>query len=68
MAELRFDEEATKRLLALYVTPDMVSQRGDFLRALDPRPGERVLDVSSAQDSWRARSQRPWNREARSMA
>ncbi len=47
MAELRFDEEATKRLLALYVTPDMVSQRGEFLRALDPRPGERVLDVGS---------------------
>jgi arsenite methyltransferase len=47
MTELRFDEEATKRLLALYITPDMVSQRGEFLRALDPRPGERVLDVGS---------------------
>jgi len=47
MTELRFDEEATKRLLALYVTPDMVSQRGEFLRALDPKPGERVLDVGS---------------------
>jgi ubiquinone/menaquinone biosynthesis C-methylase UbiE len=47
MTELRFDEEATKRLLALYVTPDMVSQRGEFLRALDPKLGERVLDVGS---------------------
>ena len=47
MTELRFDEEATKRLLALYVTPDMVSQRGEFLRALDPKSGERVLDVGS---------------------
>ncbi len=47
MTELRFDEDATKRLLALYVTPDMVSQRGEFLRALDPKSGERVLDVGS---------------------
>jgi arsenite methyltransferase len=47
MTELRFDEEATKRLLALYLTPDMVSQRGEFLRALDPKSGERVLDVGS---------------------
>ncbi len=47
MTELRFDAEATRRLLALYVTPDMVSQRSEFLRALDPRSGERVLDVGS---------------------
>jgi len=47
MTELRFDEEATKRLLALYVTPDMASQRAEFLRALDPKSGQRVLDVGS---------------------
>ena len=47
MTELRFDEDATKRLLALYGTPDMVSQRGAFLRALSPKSGERVLDVGS---------------------
>ena len=47
MTELRFDEEETKRLLALYVTPDVASQRGEFLRMLDPKPGERVLDVGS---------------------
>jgi ubiquinone/menaquinone biosynthesis C-methylase UbiE len=47
MAELRFDEEAAKRLVALYVTPDIVSQRGEFLRALDPKSGERVLDVGA---------------------
>jgi hypothetical protein len=34
MTELRYDEEATKRLLAVYVTPDVVSQREQFLRAL----------------------------------
>jgi ubiquinone/menaquinone biosynthesis C-methylase UbiE len=47
MTELRFDEEATKRLLAVYVTPDVMAQREQFLRALAPRTGERVLDVGS---------------------
>jgi len=47
MTELRFDEEATKRLLAVYVTPDVIAQREQFVRALAPRPGERVLDVGS---------------------
>jgi len=47
MTELLYDEEATKRLLALYATPDIVAQRAQFLCALDPRPGERVLDVGS---------------------
>jgi len=47
MTELRFDEEATKRLIAMYVTPDVVAQREQFLRALAPRTGERVLDIGS---------------------
>ncbi|MDH3289100.1 MAG: methyltransferase domain-containing protein [Betaproteobacteria bacterium] len=47
MTELHYDEEATKRLLALYVTPDVVAQRAQFLRALEPRTSERVLDVGS---------------------
>jgi arsenite methyltransferase len=47
MTELRFDEATAKRLLAVYVTPDVVAQREQFLRALTPRPGERVLDVGS---------------------
>jgi len=47
MTELRFDEEATKKLLAVYVTPDVAAQREQFVRALAPRPGERVLDVGS---------------------
>jgi ubiquinone/menaquinone biosynthesis C-methylase UbiE len=45
MSELRFDDEATKRLLAVYVTPDVAAQRHAFLQALEPQPGERVLDV-----------------------
>lgn len=47
MPVLEYDTEATKRLLAIYVTPDVIAQRGQFLRALDARPGERVLDVGS---------------------
>jgi len=47
MTELRYDKDATKRLLAAYVTPDVAAQRDQFLRALRPRPGERVLDVGS---------------------
>ena len=47
MTDLRFDEKATKGLLALYVTPDVVAQRAQFLCALEPRTGERVLDVGS---------------------
>jgi len=47
MSELRYDEEATKRLLAAYLTPDVVAQREQFLRAVNPQPGERVLDIGS---------------------
>jgi len=47
MDVLEYDDEATQQLLALYVTPDVVAQRKDFLRALGLRPGERVLDVGS---------------------
>jgi ubiquinone/menaquinone biosynthesis C-methylase UbiE len=47
MTDLRFDEETTKGLLAVYVTPDVVAQRTEFLRVLGPRTGERVLDVGS---------------------
>jgi ubiquinone/menaquinone biosynthesis C-methylase UbiE len=45
MTELRYDEAATKRLLAIYSTPDVAAQREQFVRALAPQPGERVLDV-----------------------
>lgn len=47
MTALHYDEDATRRLLAAYVTPDVVAQREQFLRALSPRVGERVLDVGS---------------------
>jgi len=46
-AGLEFDEEASRRLEAIYVTPDVVAQRREFLGALELRPGERVLDIGS---------------------
>ena len=47
MTELHFDDQAAKGLLALYVTPDVVAQRAQFVGDLQPRVGERVLDVGS---------------------
>ena len=43
----QFDEVEAPRLMTLYVAPDIVSQREDFVRALYPPPGERVLDMGS---------------------
>ena len=47
MAILEYDNEATKRLLAIYITPDVEAQRNDFINAFEPQPGQRVLDVGS---------------------
>lgn len=47
MGRLEYDEEATRQLVGVYTTPDVVAQRQQVLAALNPRPGERVLDVGS---------------------
>lgn len=47
MGSLEYDEEASRRLLAVYTTPDVAAQREAFARALSPRSGERVLDLGS---------------------
>jgi ubiquinone/menaquinone biosynthesis C-methylase UbiE len=44
---LQFDEETSRRVEALYLTPDVVAQRSRVLRALELRAGERVLDIGS---------------------
>jgi SAM-dependent methyltransferase len=44
-ATLRFEGERAKALEAIYVTPDVVAQREAVLGALDPRPGESVIDL-----------------------
>jgi arsenite methyltransferase len=46
-AESVFDNTASRKLEAAYLTPDVVEQRHATLRALGLRPGERVLDVGS---------------------
>jgi len=47
MAILKYDNEATIKLLAIYTTPDVEAQRSDFINALELQPGQRVLDVGS---------------------
>jgi arsenite methyltransferase len=44
---MQFDEAASRALVASYKTDDVVEQRRAFLRALELRPGERVLDIGS---------------------
>lgn len=44
---LDFDEDASRRVESLYLTPDVVAQRCEILRALDLKQGERVLDIGS---------------------
>ncbi|MGH3565584.1 MAG: methyltransferase domain-containing protein [Pseudonocardia sp.] len=42
---LEFDEAAARHIERTYATPDVVAQRAEVLALLDPRPGERALDV-----------------------
>jgi arsenite methyltransferase len=44
-AMLQFDEESSRRLVAAYLTPDVVAQRRSVRGWLELGPGERVLDV-----------------------
>jgi arsenite methyltransferase len=44
---LQFDDTASRRIEATYVTPDVVVQRSVVRAALDLQPGEDVLDIGS---------------------
>lgn len=44
-AEEQFDEQASRTLTAIYLTPDVVAQREKVLALLAPRPGEQALDI-----------------------
>jgi len=44
---LEFDEAASRAVEAAYLTPDVVAQRCTIMKALEVRPGERVLDIGS---------------------
>jgi arsenite methyltransferase len=45
--ELQFDEETSRKVEALYLTPDVVAQRYQTLKALELHEGEHVLDIGS---------------------
>jgi len=56
---IAFDEQAARRIEAIYLTPDVVEQRCRTLRTLNARPGERALDASARdRDFSRVRSGR----------
>jgi SAM-dependent methyltransferase len=42
---LRFDDETSRRIEALYTSPDAIRRRREAFRVLAPRLGERVLDI-----------------------
>ena len=44
---LQFDEETSRKVESLYMTPDVVAQRRQVLKALALREGERILDIGS---------------------
>jgi arsenite methyltransferase len=43
----KFDEEMSRKVEAVYLTPDVVAQRRQILEALKPGAGEHVLDIGS---------------------
>ena len=45
MPRMKFDEEMSRKVEALYVTPDVVAQRCQVVNALALAPGEHVLDI-----------------------
>lgn len=42
-----FDDTASRKLEAVYQTPDIIAQRHRTLTALEPREGERILDIGA---------------------
>ena len=44
---LQFDEETSRKVEAVYQTPDVIAQRRQVLKALDLRAGEHALDIGS---------------------
>ena len=44
---LQFDAETTRRIEAMYTTPDVVAQRREVRRLLALQPGERVGDIGA---------------------
>jgi arsenite methyltransferase len=47
MSQFQFDDELSRKIEALYLTPEVVAQRKQVLQALDLAAGEHVLDIGS---------------------
>lgn len=47
MAGIDFDEEMSRSIEALYLTPEVMAQRGRVMHALQLTTGERVLDIGA---------------------
>jgi len=47
MPILEYDEDATSRLLSIYITPDIENQRNAFIKAFNPQQNQKILDVGS---------------------
>ena len=47
MSGTKFDDETSRKVEAVYLTPDVVAQRRRVLEALKPAAGEHVLDIGS---------------------
>ena len=47
MSAFKFDDELSRKVEAIYLTPDVVAQRRRVLDALKLIAGERVLDIGS---------------------
>src|SRR3954469_25822973 len=44
-SSMPFDEQAARRIEAVYATPDVAATRAAVLGALKPRSGERIVDL-----------------------
>ena len=44
-SSMSFDEQAARQVEALYLTPDVAATRIAAFHALEPRPGERIVDL-----------------------
>jgi len=44
-AEDQFDEQASRRLESIYLTPDVAEQRAQVMGLLQAQPGQRALDI-----------------------
>lgn len=47
MSTFEFDEDVSRKIEAIYLTPEVVAQRAEVLKQLELGPGDNVLDIGS---------------------